>query len=339
MRFGFTIPKIYEASSSDPYRRTFDLCVLGEELGFDFCSVGHHSFTPEGGTESAPFAFLSAVAARTSKIRLVTGIYILPLHHPVAIAEQLATLDVISNGRAVMGVGAGYRDYEFKAFGVDIKTRGARLDESIQVIKSAFQKGNWRHDGKFWQLDELPLQPAPVQSGGPPIWIGGSSEAAIKRAGRIGDGWISDNMLDIDAEHALADLYRSSCAENGRPVGEVCILRTAWVANTRQEAEDAVMPHLRAFLAHYSGAKAGSGTLPWNADKFRRIARGEHVPVEEYTKGQALAGTPDDVIPEVIRWRDEVGADSIELMLSGPQDFDSVRTMLTLFAKEVMPAV
>jgi probable F420-dependent oxidoreductase len=313
--------------------------VLGEQLGFDFCSVGHHSFTPEGGTESAPFAFLSAVAARTSTIRLVTGIYILPLHHPVAVAEQLATLDVISNGRAVMGVGAGYRDYEFKAFGVDIKTRGARLDESIRIIKSAFAKGNWAYDGTFWQLDELPLQPAPVQAGGPPIWIGGSSEAAIRRAGRIADGWMSDNMLDIDAERKLADLYRISCVENGRPAGEVCILRTAWCAATRAEAEAAVMPPLRQFLAHYKGANAGSGTLPWNADMFRRIACGEHVPIEEYTKGQALAGTPDDIIPEVIRWRDEVGADSIELMLSGPQDFESVRDMLTLFAKEVMPAV
>lgn len=339
MRFGFTVPRLYDPSSRDPYRQTFEVCTLAEELGFDFCSVGHHSFTPEGGTESAPFVFLAALAARTSRIRLVTGIYLLSLHHPTAVAEQLATLDVISNGRAVMGVGVGYRDYEFKAFNVDPRSRGARVDEALQAIRDAFSSGRWNHHGKYWQLKDLELHPAPVQKPFPPMWVGGSSKAAIRRAARLGDGWMSDNMLDIDAERALAILYRQNCQDAGRDAGEVCILRTTWVAPTRKQAEDAIMPPLRQFLAHYRDANAGSGTLPFDAGVFRRIARGEHVPIEEYTAGQALAGTPEDVITEVRRWRDEVGADSMQLMLSGPNDYESIRGMLTLFAEEVMPAV
>ncbi|MBV9840956.1 MAG: LLM class flavin-dependent oxidoreductase [Sphingomonadaceae bacterium] len=337
MRFGITVPKIYDPSSRDPYAKTFELCQMAEDLGYDFCSVGHHSFTPDGGTESAPFVFLAALATRTSTIRLVTGIYLLPLHHPAAVAEQLATLDVISNGRAVMGVGVGYRDYEFDAFGVDIHQRGARMNEAMTAIRSAFTEGRWNHAGKFWTLKDLPLQPTPIQNNGPPMWVGGSSDAAIKRAATLGDGWMSDNMINIDGEAERADFYRNACKAAGREVGEVCILRTAWISATRKEAEDAVMPSMRAYLAHYTGANAGSGTLPWESDLMQRIARQEHVPVEEFTRGQALAGTPDDVIAELEGWRDKVRPDSIELMITGPGDYDSLKRMISLFGKDVLP--
>ena len=337
MRFGITVPKIYDRGSSDPYGQTYDLCMLAEDLGFDFVAVGHHSFTPDGGTESAPFVFLAGIAARTRRIRLHTSIYLLALHHPAAIAEQFTTLDQMSNGRAVMGVGAGYREYEFKAFGVPVKERGARTEEAIVAMRNAFILERWNHEGRFWTLEDLPLQPALVQPGGPPIWMGGSSDAAIRRGARVADGWLSDNMLDINAEAERAQFYRNACAEYGRPVGEVCILRSAWVATTRKAAEDAVMPHMRAYLSHYAGANAGSGTLPWDSELMRRIARSEHVPIEEFTRGQALAGTPDDVNVEVARWRTEVNPDSMELMITGPTDYASVREMLELFGKEVMP--
>jgi len=311
--------------------------LLAEDLGFDFCSVGHHSFTPDGGTESAPFVFLAAVAARTSRIRLVTGIYLLPLHHPAAVAEQLDTLDVISNGRAIMGVGAGYRDYEFDAFGVDIHSRGARMNEAMKAIRTAHTEGRWNHESRFWTLKDLPLQPTPIQRNGPPMWVGGSSDAAIRRAATLGDGWMSDNMINIAGEAERANFYRESCRATGRETGEVCILRTAWVATTRKAAEDAVMPAMRAYLAHYAGANAGSGTLPWESDLMQRVARQEHVPIEEFTRGQALAGTPDDVIAEIADWRDTVNPDSMELMITGPGDYASVREMLELFGKEVIP--
>lgn len=337
MRFGITVPKIYDPSSRDPYGKTFDLCRVAEDLGYDFCAVGHHSFTPGGGTESAPFVFLAALAARTSTIRLATAIYLLPLHHPAAIAEQLATLDVVSNGRAIMGVGAGYRDYEFNAFGVDIHKRGARMNEAMKAIRAAFTEGRWNHEGEFWSLRDLPLQPTPIQPNGPPMWVGGSSDAALRRAAQLGDGWMSDNMINIDGEAERADFYREACKAAARPVGEVCILRTTWVAATRKAAEDAVMPAMRGYLAHYAGTDAGSGTLPWDSELMQRVARQEHVPVEEFTRGQALAGTPDDVIAEITAWRDKVNPDSMELMLTGPTDYDRLREMIELFGTEVLP--
>lgn len=337
MRFGISIPRLYDPQARNPYEQTYALCLLAEDLGFDFACVGHHCFSPQTGDESAPFTFLAAIAARTSAIRLVTGIFLLPLYHPAVVAEQLATLDVISNGRAIMGVGVGYRPYEFESFGLDIRTRGARMDESMAMIRKAFTTGSWQHEGRFWTMPDVPIHPAPIQTGGPPMWVGGVSDAALRRAARLGDGWMSDNIINIDGEAERAQFYRDACAEAGRPVGEICILRTTWCAPTRQEAEDAVMPHMRAHLAEYGKSNAGSGTLPYNGEMMMKIARGEHVPVEEFTRGQALAGTPDDLNVEVAAWRDKVSADSMEMMITGPKDFESLRAMLTLLGKEVLP--
>lgn len=337
MRFGFPFPAIQDRSLNSPYSKAFDLCLLAEDLGFDFCTIGHRSFTPDSTAYSAPLTVLSALAALTSKIRLVTGIYILPLHHPVVVGEQLATLDEISGGRTVFGVGVGYRDYEFKAFGVELSSRGARTDEAMKIIRSAFTKGNWQYEGRFWTLDDLPLHPAPLQENGPQMWVGGIADAALHRAARFGDGWMSDNMLDLEAEAERATFYRDACAQEGREPGEVCILRSFWAAPTRQEAEDVFMPRMREYLAHYGSADAGSGTLPWDSPLMTRVAGGEHVPVNEFARNQALVGTPDDINAELERWQDRIAPDSVTLMPTGPLDYDAMRATLELFGKHVLP--
>ncbi|MBV9611528.1 MAG: hypothetical protein JO091_03610 [Acidobacteriaceae bacterium] len=97
------------------------------------------------------------------------------------------------------------------------------------------------------------------------------------------------------------------------------------------------MPSMRAYLAHYAAANAGSGTLPWDSEIMKRVARQEHVPIEEFTPGQALTGPPEDLIAELENWRAKVNPDSIELMLTGPRDYYSVREMLELFGKKIMP--
>jgi len=279
---------------------------------------------------------LAGIAARTSKLKLATGIYILSLYHPAAVAEQVATLDRLSNGRVIWGVGVGYRDYEFNGFGVESKTRGARVDESLTAIRQAWSQGRWSHKGRFWTIDDLDVHPPPVQRPYPPIWIGGNSPAALKRAAVLGDGWMSDNMLDIDGEKKCVDEYLRNCDESGRPRGTVCILRNAWAAPTRAEAQACVMPALQGFLAHYRRASVGHNP---QRSLYSRIAHGEDVPIEEYNPGRALCGTPDDILTEIERWRRTMKVDCFQLMTSGPRDFDSLAKMLTLFGKEVLPAV
>ncbi|MGE0387312.1 MAG: LLM class flavin-dependent oxidoreductase [Gammaproteobacteria bacterium] len=334
MKFGFTLPKLYEPGARDPYRHMYELCAFAEDLGFDFCATGHHSFTPDSGDESAPFALLSAVAARTRRLRLATGIYLLSLYHPVVVAEQLATLDVISGGRAIFGIGVGYRGYEFRGHGMDQATRGPRTSEAMAAMRRAFETGRWGFEGRHWNIPDNAIHPRPVQSPHPPFWVGGTTDPALRRAATLGDGWMSDNMLDIDAERERAGTYRRMCADAGRPAGTVCILRSCWVEPTRERALAAVLPPLRRFLETYK--RAGTN-LPFAKGVYGRIAHGETVGVDDLTPGRNLIGTPDDLNRELVRWRDEVGTDAMELLILGPADFERLKAMLALFAREVLP--
>ena len=216
MKFGLGIPLFEEPRARDPYARTYELCQLAEEVGFEVGTVGHHSFTPDPGDPAAPFVMLSAIAARTSRLRLATGIFLLPLHHPVAVAEQVATLDRVSGGRAILGVGVGYRPYEYEGFGVPFRRRGRRMDEALELIRSAWETGRYGYEGSQLSVPALDVTPQPVQKPHPPIWVGAVARAAQDRAARLGDAWISDLMQTLPVEQRLAARYRELCARHDR---------------------------------------------------------------------------------------------------------------------------
>src|SRR5262245_21686660 len=132
---------------------------------------------------------LAYVAALTHRIRLLSHVYVLPYRHPLVVAKQWMTLDALSAGRAILGVGAGHVAAEFDALGVDFSRRGALLDEAIDAVREAFAGEYTTHEGDAWSYGEVGLTPRPVQAS-PPIWVGGSSPAALRRAAERGDGWL-----------------------------------------------------------------------------------------------------------------------------------------------------
>ena len=143
LRFNLTLPRFHDEGERVPYRRTYEFAQHVESVGFHGGFVGHHSFTPETKDPAAPFALLAAIAAQTETLRLGTGVYLAALHHPIAGHEQASTLDQISGGRLMLGVGTGYRTYEFDNFQVPMRTRGKRLDETIELWKKAWTSGSW----------------------------------------------------------------------------------------------------------------------------------------------------------------------------------------------------
>jgi alkanesulfonate monooxygenase SsuD/methylene tetrahydromethanopterin reductase-like flavin-dependent oxidoreductase (luciferase family) len=169
MKCGVSISFIVDRGDADPCLKTYELCQEAEDAGFDFLSMGHHVFTPNYPT-SAPLILLVGIAARTSRIKLESVIYLLPLYHPVAVAEQVAMLDRISNGRVIFGCGVGYRDYEFAGFGADFRRRGTRASESLAAIRSAWESGRFSHFGSEFSISDLPAVPVPLQKPHPPIW-------------------------------------------------------------------------------------------------------------------------------------------------------------------------
>jgi probable F420-dependent oxidoreductase len=184
-----------------------DAAVAADELGFESIWLPEHLVFPVEmrgqlvpGEEHAPVpastpvydacAYLSFIAGRTTRIRLGTFVYLLGIRHPFVGARAFATLDVVSGGRAEVGVGAGWLVNEWEAVGLDPKTRGRRLDEAITVCKRLWTDEVIEHDGEFYDFAPVMFEPKPVQKPHPPVLVGGESDRALARAARLGDGWI-----------------------------------------------------------------------------------------------------------------------------------------------------
>jgi probable F420-dependent oxidoreductase len=159
-----------------------------EELGFDSAWTSEHIFFYFPTFDA--LTSLAAMAARTERIQLGTAVLLLPLRPAALAAKEIASVDIISVGRITLGIGVG-GEYakEFDAVGVPVRERGARTDEALRVLKLLYTEDNVSFDGRFTKLDAVTLAPKPAQPGGPPLWIAGRSEAAMRRAGRFGDGY------------------------------------------------------------------------------------------------------------------------------------------------------
>lgn len=337
IEFSLTLPRFHDPTDRVPYRQTFDFCRVVDEAGYAGGFIGHHSFSPEVKDEAAPFVFLSALGAHTERMRLGTGVYLAGLHHPANVCEQVSTLDRVTNGRAVLGVGVGYRPYEYENYGVDFRTRGSRLDEMLALLRQAWSTGSYAWDGEHFQLDDVPVFPPPVRQPHPPIYVGGTSPGALRRAARFGDTWFSLPMETLSVVTELAQRYRAACAEAGT-TPRICLMREAWVGESDAEVEAEWYPRALSFHRYYWDA----GTKGDEHDPvLQRVAAGEDPPYQEFVRDRAFAGTPDLVIDEIRRWHDAIGFDEVCLIFATGREAttpEALTRSAQLFASEVMPA-
>lgn len=180
-----------------------------DESGFFYVAVCDHVAIPRPYDESMRTSWwdtlttLGYLAGVTSRTRLLSHVYVLPYRHPLMTAKGFLTLDNVSRGRAILGVGAGHVDAEFALLGVEFATRGRALDDAIDVVRAAFEHEYPEHTGDHWSVKDAGLRPRPVQPGGPPIWVGGSSEAALRRAAEKGDGWLPQGPPEMGMKRAV----------------------------------------------------------------------------------------------------------------------------------------
>src|SRR6185503_6543998 len=175
---------------------------------------------PESMPLPDPLLALTFAAAVTERIKLATGILILPQRHPIYVAKELATLDVLSNGRAILGIGIGWLREEFDALGIPFEERAGRTAESVRAMRSLWKGEPAPFEGKFFRWPPLESNPKPVQAGGIPIVVGGHTESAARRAARYGDGFFP-GVTDIDKLKALLGTLREECSRLGRKPGEI----------------------------------------------------------------------------------------------------------------------
>jgi probable F420-dependent oxidoreductase len=270
-----------------------------ERLGFDTVFLPHHHIA--GVPYLQPIPFLGFLAARTSRIRLGTAVLLLPLRHPVALAEELATLDIMSGGRITLGVGQGYREEELHAFAVPPAERGQRLEESIGVMRRLWSGESITVSSHFGTLKAAPAALPPVQPGGPPIWIGANGPRAIERAARVGDAWIGSSSLPRRDLPATLDRFRAARRAAGKPpVAEYPVLREASVASTRGAARATLEQHLGAKIAAYAR---------WGR------ARPD---VEETIAECAIVGTPADAAAQIRGYHEDLGINHLILRVQWP---------------------
>ena len=217
MKFGITFGQLHNAVWADA-------AVAADELGFESVWMPEHLVLPttmEGelvpGEEHPPVnpatpvvdacAWLSWIAGQTERVRLGTFVYLLAIRHPFVGARAFATLDLVSDGRAEVGVGAGWLRTEWQAVGLDPRGRGKRLDEAIDLVRRLWTEDRIRADGPTWSFDEVMFEPKPVQSP-PPIIVGGESDAALRRAATRGDGWIGMSHTPATAAVSVERLRR-----------------------------------------------------------------------------------------------------------------------------------
>ncbi|MXY27845.1 LLM class flavin-dependent oxidoreductase [Candidatus Poribacteria bacterium] len=281
--YDFRNPAPRRLQFEDFYSASLEQIVWGEQLGFDSVWLTEHHFRDDGYTPS-PLIVASAVGARTRTMRIGTNLMLLPLYHPVRVAEDAATLSLLSGGRFDLGVGAGYVEAEYQTFGRSLRNRPSLMEESIAIIRRAWSGEPVNFEGKRFQVGNIPVLPAPDQ----PIRIlmGAISPPAIERAARISDGFLSSGGVgQAEFIKALADLDKPPDGGN--------IFAGCWgiVSEDPEREAEALGPHLLHQMQGYleMGAFGGGDGAP----RF-------DTPADAVTQGFYQFWTPDQAVEQIL---------------------------------------
>jgi alkanesulfonate monooxygenase SsuD/methylene tetrahydromethanopterin reductase-like flavin-dependent oxidoreductase (luciferase family) len=305
---------------------------LAERLGYNSITKGaHYSAHPLQDLSQVPF--LARVAAEAPSLRLNTGVLLLPLHKPLDVAEQLGTLDIMTNGKLIFGCGVGYRDVEFEAFGTTRQERGRRFEENLEAVKRLWTEDTVTLKGSHFNLVNAGCSAKPVQKPHPPIWIGGSADAVIRRAARLGSCWYIGPNDRLDAVAEQVETYKRALDEAGKPFpDEFPFRREVFVAPTRAEAYRLAKEPIMTKYRHYHAWGLGR-SRPGETDELGQ-------PFEDLLKDRFFIGSPDDVAEQIIKFHKRVGMNHVVASMHWP-GLEVERSMeaMELFAKEVFPRV
>ena len=293
-----------------------ELARRAEELGFDRVTMGEHVMD---GNPPRPTLLnipaMAAAAGATRKLRVMTGIVIAPLYHPVMLAKLAASLDLVSGGRLDFGIGiSGQRNthVEFEALEIPMRNRGRRTDEILEVLKRLWTEEHISHQGRFFSLDDVTLLPRPVQQPHPPIWVAGRSEAAMRRAAIMGDGWYP-YLFSVRRLRSSNETVRSYAAEAGRDLSGF---------HWGLDQPTAISDDPKAALA---SAVANVGQRYVTAERS----------AEDIAQALCITGTPQDCI-KAIEERIDVGVRDFNLSFLATEA-KGLFSQMEMFAKGVMP--
>lgn len=290
-------------------RDDLDLVRTAEQVGFDGIVKGsHYSAEPFESLQQIPF--LAHCAAIAPRLRIICGLVLVPLHKPLDLAEQLATLDVLSGGKLVFGASIGYRDVEFKAFGIPRGGMGARFEECMTAIRRLWTEDFVDMRGDNFELDHATCSVKPLQKPTPPIWIGGNADVAIRRAARIGDCWYVNPHNTLETIGRQMELYKRALDAAGRPFpAEMPMRREVFVASSRAEAIRLAQPYLE---EKYKAYRA------WGQDKVMPEGDDFDHEYQELLQDRFVMGSAAEVADQLNKLHFSLGIDHIVASIHWP---------------------
>ena len=303
---------------------------LAEANGFDSIFFGEHHQDNDGFLPS-PLIVASTVAGQTRRLNVGTSVILLPLHHPVHLAEDVVTLDVVSRGRMILGVGIGYQPADFQAFDVPMEDRVTLFEEGIDVIRQCWTGETFSYHGKHHHLHDIRVRPAPYQQPSPPLWIGASTNTGARRAGRMADAFVAGPSTNLERTLRLVDSYRKAALAAGREP-QVVLMRDAWVAPSRAEAEEV-----------YGGEVLDAYKYYWRNGlaEFRSIETEAEFTLGNIAPDRLILGDPEECATEFKRWSQAVGTNYFLLRLrqahSGGPPHQKIMDAIRLFGEQVIP--
>ncbi len=344
LTFGAYALPSYHAESDPPQptfmRQQLDLLALADQLGFDSVWINEHHFDSWGGLMSAPAMVLAGLSQRTQHVRLGTSISVLGLHHPLDIAEQMATLDLMSDGRLEFGIGRGSEPFDYEAFGLDYGEAQARTQEALDLILAAWTNPRFTHSGTYYNVPTIELWPKPQQRPHPPVWISCSSTpSSFEWTAQRGYNLLTLGFpRPVPAFAESVRIYRDQWAALGRDPADYQI-GTLYHTVVAEKSEDARQLAARGFDRFLVGLRA-SALRPTRFSPSGRAsaALAELDVMALIDQARLIAGNPQEVAETLRYLQAEVGFTHLNHMFQfGGLSFDVARQSMALYATEVMP--
>ena len=284
--------------------------------------VPHHYLT-DPMQMLAPIPMLSYLLRDAEGMTIGTNILIMPLLHPVHVAEDAVTLDLLSGGRYVLGIGVGYRDAEFQTFNVPLKERAQRINESIEIMRRLWAEDRITHSGRNFRINDLGIGLKPQRKGGPPIWLAAVVDAAVKRAAQLGDAWLITNFSHLSVLVPQMAMYRKLLAAAGKEFpAEAPITRECYVGSKHAKALEECKAALEYKYRAYSS---------WGLDKQSMKAESFAQPFEEFVKDRFIIGDKAFVKDEIQRYHALLGVNHFIMRVQWP-GLEQVKALNTITA-------
>ena len=337
MEFGvfYQLPCAVDQTPAARLQDTIAQCQLADELGFDAAWLAELHFNPRFSVMPAPLMIASIVAQTTKRIRIGNAVNLLPLHHPVRLAEEVATLDVLSNGRAIFGVGRGSMPTHFQGYGIDQEEGRDRFLEALEFVLGSWDQEDFTYQGKYYQAEGVTVTPRPLQQPHPPVYVAANSADTFGIVGALGHNILVAPTI-VTTEGALAGLasYRAELAENGHDAANVKVNINVpmHVATNEKEARTGFEKTINNYLGTLRDIGANRGSS-------RGASRASALTAESVMEEFAAVGVPDQVAAKLEKFAERYGPQEIMCWfnIGGMLPHAEVEKSMRLFAKEVMP--